>query len=277
MAPIGIKILLPSGDPNGIKVIEITGWRGQAYVIPRGKLKEMKDKEEAKHPAIYFLFGEGEEPTRSRVYIGESESFYNRLVNHDDNKDFWNNAVVFTGGVNRAHVKFLENASVRLAKEINRYEIVNQVEPLQNRLTDFEKAEANDFFEKTQLILGVVGFALFQDIPKQQTVSELYYLQSKGAEGKGTLLDTGEFIVFEGSTARLNEVKSLSKHAVALRRKLESEGILQNKGGDLFHFTKDYIFTSPSAASDTVTGYSVNGWTAWKDSKGKTLDENKRK
>ncbi|MBI2633777.1 MAG: GIY-YIG nuclease family protein [Parcubacteria group bacterium] len=244
MPTTGIKILLPDGDPNGIKVIEISGWKGKTFVIPRGKLKDIKEREEAEHPAIYFLFGEGSDPSRQKVYIGESETFYNRLLNHSDNKDFWNTAIVFTGGVNRAHIKYLENKSVALAKKINRYEVNNQVEPLENRLSEFEKAEADDYFEKVKLILGVSGFALFQEVPKRQDISEIYRFHVGGPN---------------------------------LRKKLETEGVLQRQNEDSFVFTKDYIFRSPSAAADTVAGRSSNGWTAWKDVVGKTLDENKRK
>lgn len=278
MPTIGIKILLPDGDPNGIKVIEISGWKGKTFVIPRGKLKDIKEREESEHPAIYFLFGEGEDPSRQKVYIGESETFYNRLLNHSDNKDFWNTAIVFTGGVNRAHVKYLENRSVTLAKKINRYDTINQVEPLENRLSEFEKAEADDFFEKIKLILGVSGFALFQEVPKQQDASEIYYFQTDNADASGTLLDTGEFIVFHGSTARIRETKSFEgTGGSGLRKKLETEGVLMRFDEERFQFLKDYIFTSPSAAADTVAGRSSNGWTAWKDTNGKTLDENKRK
>jgi len=279
MPTIGIKILLPDGDPNGIKVIEISGWKGKTFVVPRGKLKDIKEREESEHPAIYFLFGEGEDPSRQKVYIGESETFYNRLLNHSDNKDFWNTAIVFTGGVNRAHVKYLENRSVVLAKKINRYEVNNQVEPLENRLSEFEKAEADDFFEKIKLILGVSGFALFQEVPKKQDVSEIYRFQTDSADANGTLLDTGEFIVFKESTARIKETESFIKGVGGpnLRKRLEAEGVLKRQDENSFVFAKDFIFRSPSAAADTVAGRSSNGWTAWKDAAGKTLDENKRK
>jgi hypothetical protein len=42
-------------------------------------------------------------------------------------------------------------------------------------------------------------------------------------------------------------------------------------------FQEDYIFNSPSAAAVTIKGRASNGWTAWKNKEGKTLDELKRK
>lgn len=44
-----------------------------------------------------------------------------------------------------------------------------------------------------------------------------------------------------------------------------------------FLITRDILFKSPSAAAATLSGRSINGWTAWKDKDGNTLDENLRK
>jgi len=278
MSSIGIQILLLDGDPNGIKVVELSGWKGKGFEIPRAKLKDIKDRPEVSNPGIYFLFGKGEDALRKKVYIGESENFYHRLLSHNDNKDFWDEAMVFTGGLNKAHVKYLENQSISLAKKVNKYDVVNSVEPYENKLSEFEKMETEDFFGKIKLILGVFGISLFQEVPKKSTTSEIYYIDRVGVQASGTLLDTGEFIVFEGSKASIKEVDSFEgKSGAMLRKKLEDAGILQQQGKENFIFTKDHIFASPSAASGAVMARHSNGWTAWKDKGGKTLDEVKRK
>lgn len=166
-----------------------------------------------------------------------------------------------------------------LAKKIDRYEIINETEPLENKLSEAKKAVADDYFEKIKFILAFLGLALFQESPKQANASEIYYFKTEMAEASGSLLDTGEFIVFRGSTARIKETESFIRGVGGpnLRKKLEAEGVLKRQDENSFVFTKDYIFTSPSAAGDTVAGRSTNGWTGWKDENGKTLDENKRK
>ena len=277
--PQGITIFVPDQDPNGIKIIGLNGWNGKAFVIPRSKLRGLRDRAEINAPAIYYLFGEGENPSRQHVYIGESENGFKRLLNHDDNKDFWSSAVVFIGtDLDRADVKYLENQSVRLAKNINRYEIENQIEPLENKLTEIKKAGDDDYFEKIVFIMAVFGYALFQGVPKPQTTEEIYTFKTEDAVAKGTLLDNGEFVVYAGSTARIRVTPNFEKHDPGIREKLEDSGVLKRQeAGKSFEFLKDYIFTSPSAAGDTVAGRSVNGWTAWKDGSGKTLDERLRK
>jgi hypothetical protein len=278
MPSVGIQILLPDGDPNGIKIIELSGWKGKGFEIPRAKLKDVRNREEVSAPGIYFLFGEGGDDFHKKVYIGESENFYHRLENHDDHKDFWNVALVFTGGLNKAHVKYLENHSIALAKKVDRYEMVNAVETYENRLSEFEKAETEDFFEKIKIVLGILGISLFQESPQKNSTTEIYYLDRVGVQASGTLLDNGEFKVFEGSTARVEEVGSFrGKSGARFRQGLIDEGVLQKRDEKFYIFAKDYIFTSPSAASGAIMAMQSNGWTAWHDKEGKTLDEIKRK
>ena len=44
-----------------------------------------------------------------------------------------------------------------------------------------------------------------------------------------------------------------------------------------YKFLEDYVFSSPSTAGGVVLGRATNGWTKWKNSEGKTLDEVRRK
>ena len=60
--------------------------------------------------------------------------------------------------------------------------------------------------------------------------------------------------------------------ASELRADLLKNGVLAEEVGAL-RFTQDYVFSSPSAASDIVLGGSTNGRTSWKDAKGRTLKE----
>lgn len=50
----------------------------------------------------------------------------------------------------------------------------------------------------------------------------------------------------------------------ALFTQLCEEGVLSEPEGKLRRFTKDYVFSSPSAAGAIVAGYNVNGRATWK-------------
>lgn len=276
--PSIIQFLIPDDDPSGIQVITVANWSGKAFVIPRGKLKEIKSREEATWPAIYYLVGESDDPVRKRVYIGESESFLNRLLNHYGNKEFWNYAVVFVGDLDRADVKYLENKSVALAKSAGRHDIKNHVEPLENTLSEAKKAAADDFFKRMQTVLSLLSLTLFEEVSVQDA-GKRYHLKAEATEAQGNLLENGEFIVYAGAKGRQREAASFQGKGFAssLRQQLISKKIIEWDFSDQsFLLTEDYVFTSPSAAAATLAGRSINGWDAWRDEQKKTLNENVR-
>ena len=60
-----------------------------------------------------------------------------------------------------------------------------------------------------------------------------------------------------------------------MRRKLIENDILIQKD-NIYTFTTDHIFSSPSAAAAVVLARRANGWIEWKYKDGKTLDQVKR-
>jgi hypothetical protein len=46
---------------------------------------------------------------------------------------------------------------------------------------------------------------------------------------------------------------------------------------NIYKFTSDHIFSSPSAAAAAVLACSANGWDEWKTKNGKTLNDLYRK
>ena len=91
-----IKLFLMDSDPDGRIACELSNWTGKAYRIPRGKVKDCSDREDLRSTTVYLLFGKPETLTdKAKVYIGEAENAYSRLVDHVSKKEFWNEAVVF--------------------------------------------------------------------------------------------------------------------------------------------------------------------------------------
>lgn len=109
--PQTIQIFLPAGDPRGIRVAEITTRIVRVIEIPRSQLAEFVKMPEAQQVGVYFLMGESSESGLPRVYIGQSGNVGNRLVQHNQNKDFWNRAFVaisLTNSMTQTHALFLE-------------------------------------------------------------------------------------------------------------------------------------------------------------------------
>ncbi len=97
--------------------------------------------------------------------------------------------------------------------------------------------------------------------------------KGKGVQATGYEASQG-FVVRAGSQAAVEVVPSFAKMAgpSELRADLLKNGVLV-KDGSVLHFTQDYVFSAPSAASDIVLGSCTNGRTSWKDAIGRTLKE----
>lgn len=271
-------MLVPEGNPNGMKIIELAGWSGKCFVVPRQSLGELKDEPEINQPGLYLLFGTDDASADDLVYIGESENFYNRVANHDSNKDFWNIAVIFTGGLNRAFVKYLEFRATTMAHDAKRMVVQNKVQPQENTLSKFEKVAVDHYFENLQFILGAIGYGVFDTVAESITDTKIYFLKAEGSDAKAQLLVDGSLNVLKGSLSRIRETESFGGWSQAARKRFLEDGTLVEKGdGVSYVYTKDVLFKSPSAAAATTTGRPINGWTAWKDEAGNTLDENLRK
>jgi hypothetical protein len=79
-----------------------------------------------------------------------------------------------------------------------------------------------------------------------------------------------------GTTAVPTVAESADAYVGPFRDKLLSSGVIAPAGNWLV-FKSDYVFNTPTGASRAVLGRNSNGWTVWKRSDGKTLDELKRK
>ena len=106
-----IQIFLPDGSANGIKLAEITSAIEKAILIPRNNLQEATKRKETAQEGIYFLFGVDDEKAKPLVYIGQTKEGIKRIKNHDQNKDFWNYALLIiskTKSFTKTHIEFLE-------------------------------------------------------------------------------------------------------------------------------------------------------------------------
>jgi hypothetical protein len=80
--PKTIQIFLPGGDPRGIRVAEITTRIIQVIEVPRSLLPDFLKMPESDQVALYFLFGESEDGSEQKVYIGQTGDLRARLAKH---------------------------------------------------------------------------------------------------------------------------------------------------------------------------------------------------
>jgi hypothetical protein len=112
-----IRMYLPEGVPEGIRIVERSNWVGQAVICPHSRFTSVRERPEAESAGVYVLLGQEEENDLPMAYIGEADPLIDRLLQHYRNKDWWTSVVFFVSKdrqLNKAHIQYLE-ATVTIA------------------------------------------------------------------------------------------------------------------------------------------------------------------
>ena len=162
MAPFTIRIFVPDGDPENIRVIDKMNWTGRAVVFPRSELVTACKRDELKTNGVYILVGRdtADEDDLPRLYIGQTDDLKKRLFKHDKEKDFWDWGLVFVStnnGLNRGHITWLEHALIQRAEELRQCRLDNSTSPNEPPLTEFDRADMQVFLGEMLQILPLVG------------------------------------------------------------------------------------------------------------------------
>lgn len=272
-----IELFLVNGTADSIITAELSNWNGMAIKIPRIEVADC-DRDEIKGPGVYFLLCKGDDDSDS-VYIGESETINERLIQHlrdysaDKERYYWTTAVIFTGrDLNKTLIRYLEDRLVQLARKSKRYKVLTKNTYSKTVIKESQAAAMEEFIENIKILINALGYKVLEptvqeSIPGSEE-QEILYLSMGNASAKGVVTTEG-FVVFAGSTInQKTSVKSLNKGSVSRREKL----MASEKVKDLVT-VEDILFPSSSAAADFVTGYSVSGPANWKTKDGRTLKE----
>jgi|LWDU01.1.fsa_nt_gi hypothetical protein len=288
MAGKTIRLFLVDGTANSLITAELMNWTGHILVTSRSSLGQALGREEADRTGIYVLSGQDpERPSQTRIYIGEGDNVGARLRMHarDENKDFWTKACVITSkdaNLTKAHVRHLEHRLVQLALTANRASVANGNEPREKLLPEADLSDMEVFIANLQAILPAVGFDFFQVranpavLPtgsfdarsEPSNVTELRLTHRSGVEA--TAIEVGgDIIVQKGSSVQPPTDYATNQYA-DLRDQLFKDGVID---GDEMRFTKDYKFSSPSAAAAVIIGRNANGRRNWKLPSGESLKD----
>jgi hypothetical protein len=162
--PFTIRIFVPDGDPEGVRLIDRMNWTGLGIVFPRSKWPDVRQRTEFTRAGVYILVGYQEDDLPT-IYIGQADGVRNRIETHYQNKDFWDWGIIFvsnSGGLNRAHVTWLEYALVNRATAAGRCRLDNSNAPQEPGLTEAEKADTQAFLKEILQILPLVGLRAFE-------------------------------------------------------------------------------------------------------------------
>jgi len=273
-----IRIYLAEGSPSGVLLAEVGNWTGKLTVCPRTDLAKLNERPDTKRTGLYFLAGpDPEKITKNRVYVGESDNAFKRLIQHDkdENKDFWNRAVIITSkdeNLTKAHVRYLESRLIELTSRAGRAVLANSTSPDRPALPEPDIADMEYFLGQVRLVLPVLGFTFTEPVisldqttgqVEDKNASPIFAMNPSGTYATAQEVD-GRFIVFAGSTARKEGAASWDSYR-GLRDQLVQDGKLDNSDAEGFYcFTENVEFASPSAAATVVNAGNQNGRIVWK-------------
>lgn len=200
-------MFLMDGEASGRIKASISNWIGLGYKIPRSRLSECTEVNELTQSSVYFLFGQSSSG-KNPVYIGQAgirkngKGILSRLMEHDANpdKDYWTEAVVFTTSNNSfgpTELSFLENRFCNRAIKAGRYEVKNAVDPTPGNITEEKESELDEYADYAELILGVLGYKVFEPFVSQQAQEKTVFNKispQKRPALSSSELKVGEFI-----------------------------------------------------------------------------------
>lgn len=263
-----VTTYLIDADPKGTQYVFISNKICQMYVIPRSNISILNERDELRTPAFYILLGE-DETTRPKAYIGETENFRERVRDHDSKKAFWQKALLFISkdaAMTKADVQYLEYKAIEEAKASNTFVLnENKQTPKAPNLPEYRKDDMDEFFEDVKFLTSFTGCSIF-DIarPKEEHV---FFAAGRGCEARGFYHSKG-FTILKGSTIANSSTPSLTWKDKRQRMVNEYTHVCNGK----LELDADTTFNSPSTAASFCLGRSENGWHAWKDKDGNTLD-----
>ncbi|WP_103063745.1 GIY-YIG nuclease family protein [Actinomyces qiguomingii] len=284
-----IEIFLVDGKSGGITTADVSGWTGHILSGPRTMLKELRARWDAQTNGVYLLLGEDPEAIEStRCYIGKTENFAERFVDHDRKKDWWTRAVVISSredAFNQGHWGYLESRMLEIAAEAKRCSLTDNVQtPKPRKLSEAQVSDTDAFLTQVRSVLPVLGVNVLSNVRTERSgVASLsdfdsptfrLFSQGRGVDARARVSGS-EFIMLEGSIivgswggpGQNNEGHSQSTRRLyasyrAQHEKLIDDGSIVVKGptGTL---TRDIPFSSPSTAGAIALGRSCNGRASW--------------
>jgi hypothetical protein len=166
--PFTLRVFVPSGDPEGTRIIEKMNWTGRGYYVPRDDWPNVRSRAELAGPGVYVLLGYEQDEIGNELpvaYIGQTDCLRDRIDQHDKGKNFWENAMFFlstNSGLNRAHITWLEWELMAQALKAKRGRLENGLTHNEPTLSESEKADVRSFLNEMLRLMPVMGVHFFE-------------------------------------------------------------------------------------------------------------------
>lgn len=276
---VTVNLFLIDGTADGRIKCTINNRNGILFKIPRKDLTKYTGRAEWNYNGVYFLLGQ--ENDRPTIYIGQvgncrnAKGILNRLSEHDrdTDKNFWTDAIIITTSDNAfgpTEISRLERKFCDMVMTAAQYDLKNGNDPSPVNITEEKESELVEQVEFAKLILGVLGYKIFEPPQKisEPPVEEIFYLKHNirkiGKTIHAQMKRTSDgYVVLTGSEISSLDDSNLSANIRKIRRtaKIDTNGNL----------LEDVKFSNSSTAAKFVLAMPVYGDQEWKTFEGVPL------
>ncbi len=264
-----LNYLFPMENPNHLKIFQGSNSKIYGVSLKRSDniIKFLKDNYNnfIFNSGIYILISKNED---ERYYIGQTINGISRIEEHNRNKEFWDECIIFLTENNTWDKTIIDYLEYSFIKEFNKsmYTLENKDMRTTKPVLDlFQESSLNDIKEEILFMLSCNDISLRED----KKITSKVYKAGKGKNAK-LIYENGKFILLSGSEINYPKEKLKNWNDSGRFYKRQKEivdnyiklGKIIEKEGKLIT-NSDIAFNSASAATYIVTGYSENGYVFW--------------
>lgn len=155
-------------------------WTGRGYYVPRADWPNVRKRDDVAGAGVYVLLGHEQDEIGNELpvaYIGQTDCIRDRLDQHDKTKEFWENVMFFVstnGGLNRAHITWLEWELMAQAEKAKRGKLQNGLTHNEPTLSESEKADVRSFLNEMLRLMPVMGVHFFEPVKSIATLATAF-------------------------------------------------------------------------------------------------------
>lgn len=297
-----ITYYYPVGEnPSAVKVFQDRSSQVRGFRFKKEYLSLVQKEEYSDGYGVYFLLGENYGAKEKReVYVGQSKLGIQRIFNHNRNKDFWVDCIMFVSDSNifdTNAIDYMEYYFINLIKNSPQYAL-NNVEQRNKEpnLNYLDKMVYETYLTQIEFLLKAEGIYLDSkqnedalqsasnnSQSKPETTSNEYkesydssklYFPKYEKYNASIKYENGLFILTENSIINKprKELLNWSDGGKLYRRLIKDQSEYEESGlledmGDKYKVLSEIPFKTPSRAGAFVSGTSVNGWEFFKNIK----------
>ena len=285
MAILTVYTRLLDKTLEGARIIDMGSTKTcQCYVLPYEKVSKIGKTYLTGKYAFYILLGSNTKGEQC-AYIGQTNDFTSRVIDHKQKKDWWDTALVFVSKADEifaSEVMYLEYLGWKLSLECKNYHIENTKQIKEPGLSEDKKNDMELFFEEIKFLTKFYGCNVFETREQQKIENasyEIFFLnvgkRAIHAEIQYFPL-TKKYILKEGSTISAIAT-SCHKNAQAIREKIINNPECCKREGNVIRVIADTEIPvdtgKPSLPCEVVTGTAMQGPKLLKNKHGKTFAE----